>query len=289
MKIFLILVFVVALVTQALWAQGEPMLTLEQTAKQISSNANAATPKLIDQMSDRILNEKCPSVQDEIAFLVSIENYEIAQKTDFKRTLTLLVILNTKHKDDPDALMSVLLHEIVFYRSVAPDTQKLANVVSQIIQLSQLIQNRQAIASMTLQVEIGESYRALFGGDKLGEMQNKAREYYAKALSFPIFDPAYKPSIETLKQLYVRAAIDIVEISKGHELASLRFDPYAWDEITKVFPEKAKLISHSLPGMDNLKNQTAAWLKAALQETDNDSEIHKQIVAVLEFLKTREY
>lgn len=311
MRIMTVMVLAICLAAQALFAQAEPVptteqttkniyvppkfvqvgekLTIEQIAKQISNQPNDETTlKIIDKASLRLQMEEYPSIEAEIALLTSVEKYELGQKGELKRTYALMDILNYMYKDDPEGLMKLFLHEIVFYRQVAPNKEKLAEVIAQITLLSNQVRNRQAISYMTQQIEIGESYRALPGGEKPGEMQTKAREYYNKALISPIYD-WNDPSMEKHQQLYIRAAIDLIEITDGDELAKLRFHPYAWERIYRVYPDKAKLISNSIPGLDNVKNMTALWLGASLQKTDKDSEIHKQIVAVLEYLKTREY
>ena len=263
---------------------------LSEIIRQIEDNPQpATTPDIIVGVIKRIEQQSAPStIADDLSFLQCLINYDIDVKGGLTNSQKLMQVLNTKYMNNPDALMSLLLKEIDLYRNQVIDKEKLVPIVMRVEVLNKEIRNRQVVSQLTQLVELGEAYLALPGGDRPGELREKARLCFTQVLEYRMFLPVYEPSYAVLQQVYIRAAVGVVGITERQQLKGMRFAPFALDAIELAYPNQAKLISHEFPGMGAVANAAANYLIAAIQDSEEGSEIRKHMEAVLEFIRAEQ-
>lgn len=254
-------------------------------------DANFDDPKtqdVISLMIEKIHGETVSSVTDELAFLTDVANFDMRQENNLKNMQKLQDILTQKYADNIDATMQLLTQEMVFYRCL-PDQQKLAKVITQMEKLSIELQNRNAIVYLTQQVETGEAYLALPGGDRPGAMREKARGYFQTVIDFHIFTSVYESSYGTLKDIYLRTAVDLMSITEGRDLNKLWFSGFTRREIARRFPEKAKHINSDFadPGRIIIEGTVSDWLRARIVDADKDDPMLPHLQAVWDFVQKR--
>lgn len=149
-------------------------------------------------------------------------------------------------------------------------------------------QNQNVIAYLTQQVETGEAYLALPGGDRPGAMREKARAYFQTVIDFHMFKEVYAPNIETLKELYLRAALNLMSITEGRDLMKLWFFPFTSKEIARFYPDKSKLINNDLanPGRIIIEGTVSDWLRNHIVDAEkNDNPMLPHLQAVWDFVQ----
>ena len=248
-------------------ANGNGQTASLAEAVELINNAPTAakTPDLVAHAIEIAKKEPVPSIADDLALLLCVENYDISRRTGLVNTNRVIQILGSKYQHSPEASMELLIKEMALYRSVSPDPVRLAQVAEQADATRAVLQSRQTIASLTELVALGETYLALPGGDRPGATREKARGYLTQAVDFPIFATAYSLAIKSLRPLYVKAVVGLVGITDGHNLSQLRVYPFARPDIEQVYTDKAKRMSRELPGMGFLSSNAALPKKSLIR------------------------
>jgi len=273
-------------------AEKPQELTLQEhvTARTIEKNrGDPDTPELIYNLLERIQGEGVSSITIELQFLTQVLNYDKSVKNNLKYTTLLLNILDKKYMESSDARMELLRFKMIFYGGLFPDQEKLATVTAQAEEEHARMQNRHMIAQMLYLVEMGKAYVRLSEG-RPGDAQDKAREYFNQAIALNIFLPSYRPSVERLKELYLQASIELINMTdQRSELEKLWFAPFTHETLRRTFPEKSEHINRDFanPGRLLIEDTVADWLHVMIVDLSKDDAIVPHLKAVLEYILQR--
>lgn len=240
----------------------------------------AAIDGLVQAGAEAIQAADAPALDEELRFVLLVT---LGSKfpEDAKRLEGVLELLLARAGRDDASRARVLAYTAKFYRNQLGNYKKEQELLLQAEKLHERVQIRHAKQQVQVWLRLGDSY---------SQDRKKALEYYAKVLAFPVFEKPYGWSSESneFKELYIKAALRTVEISDEAQIPSLRFHPFAFPSITRLHPERAKLLSGELPEVAAYRARMIWWFEQMLKAPSvrMNEPLREHVEAVLKHART---
>ncbi|AMV28003.1 hypothetical protein VT84_26600 [Gemmata sp. SH-PL17] len=260
---------------------AEQLASLPEVAKRLRAGGPGDT--LIEAGVKRIAAVPAAQLTDELAFLSAVADRRLPELRLRRELGDVAEILERKYRDDPDALLRVLLLKADLYRDCLSDRKKEREILEKAEALQADLQARQAVSQLTVYFKLGES--SLGAVDPKSGTTNKAREYYAKVIAFEFPARPTNPYYGEYQAAYTKAACRLVEMSTDTELKNLRFHPFAFEMLAKHYPDKVKLISNENPWVAEFNARVERWLELEAKNLPQDSPMRVHFALVLEHLR----
>jgi hypothetical protein len=232
---------------------------------------------LVQAGSDLIKAARAPSVDEEIRFLILVGEKSRFPE-DAKRLQGLLELVLARAGDrDEVGQARILAGAATVYRNYLGDFKKERELLLLAESLCEQQQIRQAKEQVELWLRLGDAHL---------DDHKKALPYYTKVCAFPLYNEPYAKRND-FKELYIKAAMRLVEISDDAQIAKLRFHPVAYPSITRFFPDRAKLLSGELPDVAAFRAQLILWLELTARDERMNVELRDHVEAVLKYVRAR--
>ncbi len=260
---------------------AEQPTALSEIVKRLRGGAPSAP--LIEAGVKFVTTATATQLTDELALLSAVADRRVPEPQRRKEFKVVAAVLERKYKDDPDALLRVLLAEADLYRDCLSDRKTEGEVLEKAEILQEGLQARQAVSRLTVFLKLGETYLGVV--DPKSGTQKKSAEYYAKVIAFEFPGRPTGPHYGDYQAVYINAASRLVEITKGTELKHLRFEPFALEALGRLHPTRAKLLNPESPGVAAFNAKVERWLELMAADLPKDSALHFHFQSLLQHVR----